>query len=379
MQAYLSINNVVKQFGQFTALQQISFAIQEGEFVCFLGPSGCGKTTLLRSIAGLEPVTSGTLFQAGKEITHLPPEQRDFGIVFQSYALFPNLTVQDNISIGLQNQGITSFECNQQVDKWLQMIGLQSEAQKYPNQLSGGQQQRVALARALALSPGLLLLDEPLSALDAKVRTHLREEICQLQRQLGITTVMVTHDQEEALAMADRIVVMNNGVIEQIGTPQEIYEKPASRFVANFVGTMNFIPTSLMDSKLMRIGEDLLSVPKQLQGLASSALMIDLAVRPESLYFCVSDCHADADVAMNSTINSIAVQIEFIEFQGTHCLVECRLWDDLAAPSIYVNVPIREARILDLKVQSLRRIAIDTDHVHAYPSTRKAARAVIAA
>ena len=198
MQTYLRIENVVKKFGQFTALQEISLSIKEGEFVCFLGPSGCGKTTLLRSIAGLEPVTSGNMFQAGKEITHLPPEQRDFGIVFQSYALFPNLSVHENIAIGLHNQGLATLECNTVVDKWLKMIGLSSEASKYPNQLSGGQQQRVALARALALSPGLLLLDEPLSALDAKVRAHLREEICQLQRKLGITTVMVTHDQEEA-------------------------------------------------------------------------------------------------------------------------------------------------------------------------------------
>lgn len=375
MQAYLRIENVVKQFGQFTALQQISFDIKQGEFVCFLGPSGCGKTTLLRGIAGLEPVTSGAIFQAGVEITHLPPEQRDFGIVFQSYALFPNLTVHNNIAIGLKNQGISSLESNRLVDKWLNIIGLQSEANKYPNQLSGGQQQRVALARALALSPGLLLLDEPLSALDAKVRTHLREEICQLQRKLGITTVMVTHDQEEALAMADRIVVMNKGVIEQIGTPQEIYEKPASRFVANFVGTMNFIPTSIIDNNVMRIGEDLLKVPASLQKLSLPRGMIDLAVRPESLYFCT----AETGNGQHITENSIAVKIEFIEFQGAYCQVECRLWDDLSAASIYVNVPIREARKLNLLPQESRRIIIDMTQLHAYPSDHKAASAVIAA
>ncbi len=375
MQAYLRIENVVKQFGQFTALQKISFSIKQGEFVCFLGPSGCGKTTLLRGIAGLEPVTSGAIFQAGTEITQLPPEKRDFGIVFQSYALFPNLTVQDNIAIGLHNQGIASLECNNLVDKWLKMIGLQSEAHKYPNQLSGGQQQRVALARALALSPGLLLLDEPLSALDAKVRTHLREEICQLQRKLGITTVMVTHDQEEALAMADRIVVMNNGVIEQIGTPQEIYEKPATRFVADFVGTMNFIPTSMIDSKLMRIGEDLLKVPESLQELAISGCMIDLAVRPESLYFCT----VKGKNNLYHDENSIAVTVEFIEFQGAYCQVECRLWDDLSAPRIYVNVPIREARKLNLSVKESHRIGFDTTQLHAYPSLHKTAQPVIAA
>ncbi len=358
MQTYLRIENVVKQFGQFTALQQISLSIKQGEFVCFLGPSGCGKTTLLRSIAGLEPVTSGRIFQDGVETTHLPPEKRDFGIVFQSYALFPNLSVRDNIAIGLQSKGFATLECINLVDKWLEMVGLLSEANKYPNQLSGGQQQRVALARALALSPGLLLLDEPLSALDAKVRTHLREEICQLQRKLGITTVMVTHDQEEALAMADRIVVMNNGMIEQIGTPQEIYEKPASRFVADFVGTTNFISVSIINQHLMRIGEDLLTVPELLQDLAISGCIVDLAIRPESLYFCEKDKE------------TIAVKIEFIEFQGAYCQVECKLWDDLSAQSIYVNVPIREARKLDLMVQQTRYLAMDITQVNAYPSKK---------
>ena len=367
MQSYLRIENVVKQFAQFTALKQISFSIKQGEFVCFLGPSGCGKTTLLRTIAGLEPVTSGAIFQAGIETTHLAPEKRDFGIVFQSYALFPNLSVQENIAIGLRNKGLATIECNELVEKWLKMIGLASSANKYPNQLSGGQQQRVALARALALSPGLLLLDEPLSALDAKVRTHLREEICQLQRKLGITTVMVTHDQEEALAMADRIVVMNNGVIEQIGTPQEIYEQPASRFVADFVGCMNFIPASIVNNKLMRIGERLLALPKQLQEFASSKGMLDLAIRPESLYFCES-CE-----------NSIAVKVKSIEFQGAYFQVECRLWDELAAHSIYVNVPIREARKLNLQAQQTGNLAIDATQVHAYPSTQQAVQTVIAA
>lgn len=356
MQTYLRIENVEKKFGQFTALQQISLSIKQGEFVCFLGPSGCGKTTLLRSIAGLDPVTSGRIFQAGVEITHLPPEKRDFGIVFQSYALFPNLSVHENIAIGLHNKGLANIECNDLVNEWLAMIGLSSEANKFPSQLSGGQQQRVALARALALSPGLLLLDEPLSALDAKVRTHLREEICQLQRKLGITTVMVTHDQEEALAMADRIVVMNNGVIEQIGTPQDIYEKPANRFVADFVGTTNFISASMINPHLMRIGEDLLTVPKHLQKWAMTGDSVDLAIRPESLYFC------------EKAQETIAVSIEFIEFQGTYCQVECRLWDDLSAATLYVNVPIREARKLNLMVQETRYLAMDSTHINAYPS-----------
>nr|WP_036818129.1 putative 2-aminoethylphosphonate ABC transporter ATP-binding protein [Photobacterium sanctipauli] len=242
MQTYLSIDNVVKKFDQFTALNDISLNIKQGEFVCFLGPSGCGKTTLLRAIAGLELPTSGTIIQDNKDITFLPPEQRDFGIVFQSYALFPNLTVAENISFALREQGHSKQEVSKQLEKWLGIIDLPDSGSKYPSQLSGGQQQRVALARALVLSPGLLLLDEPLSALDAKVRTHLRSEIRRIQTELGITTIMVTHDQEEALSMADRIVVMNHGVIEQVGTPQAIYKQPASEFVARFVGSMNFIP-----------------------------------------------------------------------------------------------------------------------------------------
>ena len=241
MRAYLRIERLTKQFGAFTALADISLEIHEGEFVCFLGPSGCGKTTLLRAIAGLDIQTSGRIEQAGRDISALPPSKRDFGIVFQSYALFPNLTAAANVAYGLENARAPKAEVAARVRELLDMIGMGEQGAKYPAQLSGGQQQRVALARALATSPGLLLLDEPLSALDAKVRVYLRHEIKQLQRRLGVTTVMVTHDQEEALTMADRIVVMNHGVIEQVGTPLEIYRSPRTAFVADFVGTMNFI------------------------------------------------------------------------------------------------------------------------------------------
>lgn len=284
-QPYLNIENVVKQFGQFTALKNISLAIQKGEFVCFLGPSGCGKTTLLRAIAGLDLPTSGAIFQNGQETTFLPPEKRDFGIVFQSYALFPNLTVQENIAVGLKNQGMSTKEALETVEMWLETIGLPTSGEKFPNQLSGGQQQRVALARALALSPGLLLLDEPLSALDAKVRVHLRNEICKLQRKLGITTIMVTHDQDEALSMADRIVVMNHGVIEQVGTSQEIYQQPATRFVAEFVGSMNFIETSVATDSQVRIAETLMPAPSLTNLKIQRGDRFDLAVRPESIKF----------------------------------------------------------------------------------------------
>jgi iron(III) transport system ATP-binding protein len=238
---HVRIRNLTKTFGTFTALESVTLDIETGEFVCFLGPSGCGKTTLLRAIAGLDPQDTGTIELGGRDVSRLPPAARDYGIVFQSYALFPNLTVADNIGYGLVNRGISKAEIATRVSELLGLVGLSDQRSKYPSQLSGGQQQRVALARAIATSPSLLLLDEPLSALDARVRIRLRDEIRSLQRRLGVTTIMVTHDQEEALAMADRIVVMNQGKIEQLGTPHDIYANPASAFVADFVGTITFV------------------------------------------------------------------------------------------------------------------------------------------
>ena len=238
---FLEIASVGKQFGSFVALKDVSLSIAEGEFVSFVGPSGCGKTTLLRAIAGLDPATAGVIRQAGREITGLPPAARDFGIVFQSYALFPNLTVAQNVAYGLRGPGWNRLRIDARVDELIRLVGLAEHARKYPAQLSGGQQQRVALARALAPEPGLLLLDEPLSALDAIVRLHLRQEIRALQRRLGVTTIMVTHDQEEAMGVSDRIVVMSRGRVEQVGTPEEVYRSPASAFVAGFVGRSSMI------------------------------------------------------------------------------------------------------------------------------------------
>ena len=228
--------------------------MNKGEFVCFLGPSGCGKTTLLRAIAGLDPQNEGKIEIGGRDVSNLPPAARDFGIVFQSYALFPNLTVAANVGYGLVNRRAGRAAIDARVAELLTLVGLTEQGTKYPVQLSGGQQQRVALARALATSPGLLLLDEPLSALDARVRLRLRDEIKALQRRLGVTTIMVTHDQEEALAMADRIVVMNQGVIEQVGTPSEIYRKPTTAFVADFVGTMTFLDAEVTGPDRLRVG-----------------------------------------------------------------------------------------------------------------------------
>lgn len=250
---YLAIHQIRKTFAKFEALKEVSFSVERGEFLCLVGPSGCGKTTLLRCIAGLETQTSGEIIQNGTDIGRLPVEQRDFGIVFQSYALFPNLTVWDNIRYGIQTKGAIRQADLKRLEELLEMVRLSGHRNKYPGQLSGGEQQRVALVRALATSPGLLLLDEPLSALDAQVRHHLRREIKQIQKNLGVTTIMVTHDQEEALSMADRVAVMSGGRIRQIGTPTEVYHTPNSRFTASFIGSMNIFAGR-------QVGPDQLSV-----------------------------------------------------------------------------------------------------------------------
>jgi iron(III) transport system ATP-binding protein len=239
VQPFLEISNISKTFGDFQALRNISFDIQKNEFVCLLGPSGCGKTTLLRIIAGLEEAEKGSIKKQGGELLHLPPARREFGIVFQSYAVFPNLTAIQNVEYGLKNKKVSKAERKQKAIEALQMVDLGHIKDKYPAHLSGGQQQRVALARAIALSPSFLLLDEPLSALDAKVRQKLRHEIREIQNNLGITTIMVTHDQEEALTMADKVVVMNNAEVMQVGTPEEIYYRPKNPFVADFIGSIN--------------------------------------------------------------------------------------------------------------------------------------------
>ena len=237
----LRAEHIIKKFGKQTALNDVSFEIEDGEFVCVLGPSGCGKSTLLRVIAGLEDIESGKVEIGGRDVTGEPPSARNFGIVFQSYALFPNMTAEENVAYGLWNKRLSREEIASRVSGALEMVGLTEQRKKYPQQLSGGQQQRVAIARAIVLKPEFLLLDEPLSALDAKVRVKLRRELRRIQQKLGITTIMVTHDQEEALSLADRVIVMNNSVIEQIDTPQKVYESPSSPFVADFVGTVNFV------------------------------------------------------------------------------------------------------------------------------------------
>ena len=311
-QEYLKVDGLWKAFGEFYALKDINLDIAEGEFVCFLGPSGCGKTTLLRAIAGLDLQTRGSVHQAHKDISDLPPAHRDYGIVFQSYALFPNLTIEKNIAFGLENMKKTRAEITQRVEELLQLVGLADQAKKYPSQLSGGQQQRIALARAIAISPGLLLLDEPLSALDAKVRVHLRHEIKELQRKLGVTTIMVTHDQEEALAMADRIVVMNKGTIEQIGTPLEVYRQPSSLFVADFIGETNKYPVKIGADGSALLGDLALQCVEHTLSENSEAVAV---IRPNDV---IPHGRAlDAGSSAGNGENLIEVQIETMEFLGS--------------------------------------------------------------
>ena len=281
--SFLVLDHIQKSFGQTQVVKDFNMSIEKGEFVSFLGPSGCGKTTILRMIAGFETPSGGTVSIAGKNQNVLKTNQRNIGMVFQAYALFPNMTVFDNVAFGLKIAGMGKADIATRVKEMLKLIHLEHLADRYPYQMSGGQQQRVALARALAPKPQVLLLDEPLSALDAKIRVSLREEIRQIQRQLGITTVFVTHDQEEALSISDRIVVMNAGRADQIGTPSEIYNRPATRFVATFVGTLNLIDTVVVDpaANTVRIGDNTIVLREPIGALPAGD-KVTLALRPEA-------------------------------------------------------------------------------------------------
>jgi ABC-type Fe3+/spermidine/putrescine transport system ATPase subunit len=241
MTAHLRLVEVTKHFGPTVAVDRVSLEIEEGSFFTLLGPSGCGKTTLLRVVAGFHLPDRGEVYLRERRITHVPPHLRGTAMVFQEYALFPHMTVEENVAYGLRMRRVPAAEARTRVARVLELVGLVGQERKYPHQLSGGQQQRVALARALVVEPEVLLLDEPLSNLDAKLRVRVREELRELQRRLGQTTVYVTHDQEEALALSDRIAVMNTGRVLQVGTPEEIYLRPKNRFVADFVGLANFL------------------------------------------------------------------------------------------------------------------------------------------
>ncbi len=363
----MRVSNVSKAFGDFLALKDISLQVNEGEFVCFLGPSGCGKTTLLRAIAGLDLQTRGTIEQAGKDISNLPPAERDFGIVFQSYALFPNLTIEQNIAFGLENIGKSKAEVAARVTELLQLVGLPDQGKKFPAQLSGGQQQRIALARAIATEPGLLLLDEPLSALDAKVRVFLRHEIKELQRKLGITTVMVTHDQEEGLSMGDRIVVMNHGVIEQVGTPTEIYRNPNSLFVADFIGEMNQAAATAKTSTSVKLGDLTLSSRKH--DFDNGADVI-AAIRPEDIVPHGKGARSPgAKDVVKCPENTFDVEISEMEFLGSFWRARLNS-DKLGQAHLAVDFSINAVRRMSLEAGKQLKIEIPPDRLMVFePAT----------
>lgn len=316
--AFLSINRLTKTFGSNTTVKGVDLEVARGEFLTLLGPSGCGKTTILRMVAGFEMPSSGTIRIEDKDVTNLKPHQRKIGMVFQAYALFPNMTVRDNIAFGLKVAHRSGSEIDARVREMLDLIKLPQLADRYPYQLSGGQQQRVALARALAIKPQILLLDEPLSALDAKIRVSLREEIRALQRQLGITTIFVTHDQEEALSMSDRICVMSEGRIEQLGTPFEIYNYPKTRFVASFVGTLNILRGKVTDSAAGRVqidGQEVVT-NRGLNG-ASTGDEVAVALRPEALSIGRA----------NGSSNNLDGVIDEVHFLGSVVRIRVRFSD----------------------------------------------------
>jgi putative spermidine/putrescine transport system ATP-binding protein len=279
--AYLELQNVSKLFGAVAAVKDFNLAVEKGAFVSLLGPSGCGKTTTLRMIAGFETPDAGTIILDDADITNVPPNKRGTGMVFQAYALFPNMSVCDNVAFGLEVTGHPKREVAERVREMLALVRLEDTAKRFPHQLSGGQQQRIALARALAIRPRVLLLDEPLSALDAVVRVALRGEIRRIQLELGITTVYVTHDQEEALSISDRVVVMNQGLIEQAGSPEEIYRQPKTRFVAAFIGTANQLLGVVTARDQIRCGETILRAP--VPSALNEAGEVVVLVRPESI------------------------------------------------------------------------------------------------
>ena len=280
---YLVAENVSKSYGATQALNPLTLSLKRGELVTLLGPSGCGKTTLLRIVAGFTAPSTGRVLLGGRDLTPLPPAKRRMGMVFQAYSLFPNLTAEDNVRFGLTVRGVSRAESEKKLKQLFALIGLEEARSRYPHQLSGGQQQRVALARALAIEPEVLLLDEPLSALDAQVRLNLRDEIRRVQQETGTTTLFVTHDQEEALAISDRVVVMQQGRVAQLGTPEDIYRRPATPFVAEFVGTANGLDALALGGGMVEVAG--WTVPIAVEGARQFAHgeKLRLYLRPEEL------------------------------------------------------------------------------------------------
>jgi putative spermidine/putrescine transport system ATP-binding protein len=333
--AYLDLKNVTKSFSGVVAVHDFNLEIDKGSLVSFLGPSGCGKTTTLRMIAGFGHLDQGTIELDGADITAVPPNQRDIGMVFQAYALFPNMTVRGNVAFGLLMKKMPKREIDQRVDNVLEMVRLQDAAKRFPHQLSGGQQQRIALARALAVQPRVLLLDEPLSALDAEVRVVLRGEIRRIQSELAITTVYVTHDQEEALSISDKVVVMNKGVIEQIGIPEEIYRAPKTHFVATFIGTANQFLGKVSGIDTV-IGDHFKLLVDGVKGFADGKQVVVL-VRPETI-------HVEPDQPKQNGWNIIPGEVETITFHGA----VTRLGVNLRGQRVVADITVANTKPISL-------------------------------
>jgi putative spermidine/putrescine transport system ATP-binding protein len=312
----VQIENVTKMYGNFTAVDGVSVDIPDGSFVCLLGPSGCGKTTLLRLVAGLEDLTGGTLKVGGEDYGHIPAHKREFGMVFQSLALFPHLTVAENIAYPLKIRGIGAAERRKRATELLDLIKLPGIEDRHVHQLSGGQRQRVAIARGLAIDPKVFLLDEPLSALDANLREHMQIELRQLQKDLGVTTIFVTHDQREAMSMADIVIVMEAGKVQQVGTPIEIYRNPANAFVANFIGVSNLIQGHLDDATSFKTHETMISLTPDDILHVEAPSPATLSVRPEDVVI-----HAD------KSVGQLSGEVIFIRDLGASVEILVRISD----------------------------------------------------
>jgi putative spermidine/putrescine transport system ATP-binding protein len=315
----IELRNLAKSFGATKVVNDLSFSLEKGEMIALLGPSGCGKTTTLRMVAGFIEPSSGQILVRGQDITRMPPHRRDSGLVFQSYALFPHMTVTENIAFGLNRRGVPRDEQKSRIAAMIGKLKLTGLEQRYPKQLSGGQQQRVAVARALVINPAILLLDEPFSNLDAKLRESTGIELRRIQRELGLTSIFVTHDQNEAMAIADKIAVMNGGVIEQLGSAADIYEKPSTRFVAEFIGKANFLPGSVVDrsateSKISLSSGETLIVPAS--KVSREARRVEVMVRPENVV-----------VSPDNGAQAIGGIVDVISYQGSSAHAIVRLAD----------------------------------------------------
>jgi len=354
MSKQLVLEDLSKYYGDLIAVDKVNIAIEPGEFLCFLGPSGCGKTTILRMITGFEEVTSGKIRYDGEVINDVIPQKRDFGIVFQSYALFPNMTVRQNIAFGLKMRKMPQKRIKERVEEILKLIGLGGWEGHYPSQLSGGQQQRVALGRAIAIKPNVLLLDEPLSALDAKIRMRLRTVIKRLQEELGITMIYVTHDQEEALALADRVVIMRDGKFIQIGSPWEIYKEPETSFIAEFVGTSNFMTGKRVNGRV-RFGEEEFAVSRLTH---ISGETVHLAIRPENIELITPTTPLESLTASNI----IETVVEVVNFLGA----VVRITFMLEGEEMQFDLPEKEFEKINLKRRDKIKLYFPPDAFHTY-------------